>query len=231
MNRAIFPALAAILLFGCTMPVQGPVTEEIEFDTGGSSQAMGAESDVQESTSTGSVRIDERLLPSGIVELGNPNAPVSILLFTNHSCTYCRAFYADLILQLRENYLRTNSVRIGIAHFTLNKYPDSDQSAALLLCAARQGKGLVMHDLLLQQGIGSNTYRISLTNLGMDQTELESCIEEEGVQATIEAQQSMARSLGVFLVPTYFVNGEKHVGLPEFADLKGQIEEALRTTK
>ena len=61
----------------------------------------------------------------------------------------------------------------------------------------------------------------------LDETAMKTCMENPGAQATIDAQQSVARSLGVSLVPSYFINGKLYTGLPEYSDLKGQVEEVL----
>src|SRR3989338_9661692 len=40
--------------------------------------------------------LPERVLPGGMLELGSPNAPVTVLHFTNASCEYCQRFHREI---------------------------------------------------------------------------------------------------------------------------------------
>ncbi len=217
-----FLLLAAILLGSCVAPPP-PATPVSPAPSSARSEEAG-----NPVTATGTqVRIGERLLPSGMLEIGTTSAPVSLLLFTNHSCAYCREFQEELIPRLTDEYVRSGNLRIAIMPFVLHKYPDSRQASLVLLCATQQGKGITMNDLLFRERINTPTFRTERTAMQLDEAAMTNCMENPGALATIDAQQSVAQSLGVSLVPSYFINGKLYTGLPEYSDLRGQIQEAL----
>src|SRR3990167_3529180 len=92
--------------------------------------------------------IEERLLPGGILEIGSSDAPVALLLFTNHACRYCQDFHQTLLPVLFADYVYAGKLRIDLVPFGMKKYQDSESSATAAYCAAMQGKGLPLHDLL-----------------------------------------------------------------------------------
>jgi len=220
--------LCAILLSACTIvPVDQPPMSPSSSATSVPGASQRTES-TESVTSTGAeVRVGERLLPSGILEIGNADAPVSLLIFTNHSCAYCRDFERTLMPSVISQYIRKDLVRVGIVPYVLQKYPASEQSALTLLCATEQGKGIAVHELLFRDDISPVQVRTELVSMGLDSARHQACMQSDGMKGTIAAQQSMAQSLGVTLVPTYFINGKKYVGFPEWADLRGQLQEAV----
>lgn len=187
----------------------------------------GFEQDSVPGSQSGTLAPANRLLPSGALEIGDAHAPVSVLLFTNHSCAYCRQ-WQEYLPRLRDEFISKGTVRVSVIPYVLQKYNQSRNMAAVFVCAARMGNGPAVHDLLFRESIGSTAYRNALASLNINQEELAACTADEGIQATIDAQQAIAQSLGVTFVPTYFINGTKYVGLPEYADLKSQIEEGLK---
>lgn len=178
---------------------------------------------------TGTGALAERLLPSGTLEIGNRDAPLSLLLFTEHHCEYCREFQSDLFPRLREDFLKHGSVRLEIVILPLKKYPGSREAAGALLCAGEQGKGLLMHEALLKS---TDTTSPSLPAIGkalaLEKKVFETCLASSDTEKLLAGQAAWERSLGVDLVPTFFLNGEKLVGLPSYADLRGKIERALK---
>lgn len=181
-------------------------------------------------TGTGeALQIVERLLPSGIIEIGSREAPVVLLMFTEHHCRYCKDFYAEHFPKLHRDFIATGDVRLQISILPLRKYTQSEDAALGLLCAATQGKGIPMHELLFTLGASSRDTLLSEANtLELDTNLFTQCLDSPDTQKTLERQKSFARSLDVTLVPTFFLNGEKSVGLPYYADLRGMIENKLQ---
>lgn len=219
-------AIIALLLSACAFPAQ-PQNMDSSSSATVSSRGRTTEGDDTPITGTGSYQANERLLPSGMVEIGNANAPISLVVVTNYGCAYCKEFQSTLINHVITDYVRSDKVRISILPFALQKYTDSEKTAGTLLCAGQLSKGWPMHQVLFAEKMNSKPYNDMLTILQMDRAQLEACAASDNIRATIAAQQSVAKSLGVSVVPSYFINGQRFTGLPEYADLRGQIEEVM----
>lgn len=221
--------LLALLFVGCaplTLP-QKPATPSASGSTQQTSQGPTGEGDEIIPSNTSGAVVAERVVATGTVEIGAADAPVSLMLFTNHYCAYCRDFQEELMPRLTSDYVTPGKVKVTIVPFLLQKYAESDQASLTFVCAAQQGKGLPMHDLLFRERINSPAFNTAVTEMKIDKAQLQSCIDGDGARSTVDALQAVAHSLGVRLVPAYFIDGTKFTGLPEYADLRGQIEEGL----
>lgn len=208
-----------MLLVACT-PVQ-----DLEQEQPSSEQGDSIEEEVVEDTE---LTIVERLLPSGLIEIGDRDAPVVLLMFTEHHCRYCKEFYRDHLPALHEDFIAQGKVRLQISTLPLKKYIHSEKAALGLLCAATQGKGIPMHELLFELGAKDRDVLLKqAATLELDRKLFIQCLDSPDTKRTVDRQKSLARSLGVTLVPTFFLNGEKSVGLPYYADLRGMIENAI----
>lgn len=220
--------LCTLMLSACTIPAitdPSSLPAQPSSSTGATNteeSPVAAEPTAPDADS-GSTVIDERLLPSGMLEVGAAGAPISIMLFTNTSCGYCRDFHEDLLPLVMNEYVRTGKARIAIVPFIVRKYEESEAAALTQLCAARQGKGMAMHDLLFRETVGSSAFRTSLTTMNIDQNALDQCMEDPASREIVHAHQAVAASLGITLIPSYTINGELHTGLPDAADLRGEI--------
>lgn len=172
--------------------------------------------------------LTERTLSGGLLEIGDEKAPVSITLFLNHSSPYSQRFFHYLLPRLTEDFVRRGKVRIDIVAIAFKKYPESASDASALFCATAQGKGQKMNDLLFGLGVTPTEQKKQRRLMGIDEDPYQACLKGAAVQSALSAQSAMAASRDVTLVPTYFINETKYVGLPEYADLRGQMNEKLR---
>lgn len=212
--------IALLLLTSCV-----PIEKEVEVEIIQQKQGEVLDQEILEDEDQAIV---ERLLPSGLIEIGDRNAPVVLLMFTEHHCRYCKDFYNEHFPKLLENFINPGKLKLQIGILPLRKYTHSQNAALGLLCAAVQGKGIPMHELLFTLGAKDRqTLLDEAATLELDQDLFVQCLESPDTEKTVERQKSLARSLDVTLVPTFFLNGEKSVGLPRYADLRGMIEEAI----
>jgi len=163
------------------------------------------------------------------LDFGSPDAPLTLLIFTNHSCAYCREFWQLQVPQLNREFIATKKVLLRVAILPIQKYPESVPETKALFCAGKQGKGGELHGALftlLNHTDASVLLAAKAANLDADA--FSSCLTSSGAIAYAEQQKTLAENLGVTLVPTFFLNDERQVGLPKEADLRGWIESNLR---
>ncbi len=235
-TRALFPAvIASLLLASCAMQgLPSPLPSQFEASSSSATTEENASLDVTDEpppsateSPTPPLAVEERLLPGGLLEIGKSDAPLNLLVFTNHACAYCERFNRDHLARVISDFVQQGKARVTIVALPLGKYPQSVNAAKMLVCAAKQGKGLSMNGLLfsLQGKLPAFTAE---TSQAYDVPALQTCMASPEIQSAVDQQKSWAHSLGVSLLPTLFLNGEKQTGLPEYADLRGWMEEALR---
>lgn len=172
--------------------------------------------------------LTERLLPSGALELGNPNAPVTLSVFTHHSCEYCRTFTDKELPRLITDFVNKGQLKIEIMPLNLKKYPISALQEKMFICSGKIGRGLDTHRTLFWMNLTGKTPEATMAKeLKVDAKAYAACVASAETEAMRAALQDVLQKAEITLVPTLMLQGELYVGLMNYADLRGKIEAVL----
>jgi protein-disulfide isomerase len=80
--------------------------------------------------------------------LGDPNAPIVLVEYSDFQCEFCASFVRDTKPQLEANYINTGKVYFVYRDYPLAIHPGARLAAAAANCAADQGGFWPMHDRL-----------------------------------------------------------------------------------
>ncbi|MFH0753333.1 MAG: thioredoxin domain-containing protein [Candidatus Omnitrophota bacterium] len=159
---------------------------------------------------------------------GDLSAPVKIVEFADFQCPPCAQASEILDRLFREPNKRYS---LEFRYFPLAMHRHGFRAALVAQCALEQGKFWDMHDVLFrsQEDWGSlenpDDYFLGLArSLGMDDLSLMKCVARPVARAVVEQDIVQAKNMGVKATPTFFINGEMVVGLPE-------LEKALKELK
>lgn len=169
---------------------------------------------------------------------GDPNAPITIVEFSDYECPFCKQFYDNTLSQI-EQYVEDGTVRFMWVDFPLtNIHPQARKAALAARCVADQGGDDAywqMHNALFEsqeqwggEGTDSVAVFVDLANeIGIDEDELQSCVESEQFADIVDAGLQEGQRLGVTGTPTFFINGEKLVGAQPIQAFEQVIQKKL----
>lgn len=142
--------------------------------------------------------------------LGNSQAKVTIVEFSDFQCPFC-AKGGDLVHKLLKKYKK--KVKVVFKNFPLPFHKDAKRAAQAALCARKQkgDRGFwKFHDLMFKhqdklslEGLLKLSKKISL-----DQKKLENCIKNREYAAVVERDIDQGKKLGIRSTPVFFVNGK-----------------------
>lgn len=171
------------------------------------------------------------------VILGDPDAPVSIVLYEDFQCPYCVQFFDETESAIRTAYVETGKAKIVYRHFPLVQiHPEALPAAEASECAKDQGKFWEYHDELYRSessAIAETTLNRALydsiaTKLGLNMGEFKSCVDSGKHRAFVQAQgDEAATKYGVRSTPTIFVNDQKVEGAYPFSTFQTLIDAEL----
>lgn len=140
---------------------------------------------------------------------GAPMSPITIVEYSDFECPYCGRASPALHRIVREF---EGQVRLVFKHFPLSGHLHSMPAARASMAAHRQGKFWEMHDLLFanQENLEPAVVERFAEELGLDMDRFHADIEDEDVQALIDANKDEGRRVGVDSTPTIFVNGRRY---------------------
>lgn len=166
--------------------------------------------------------------------LGNKNAPVTIIEFSDFKCTYCQRFHQTVAPTLLKDYVNTGKVTFVYKHSAFLGQ-ESVWAAQAAECAADQAKFWPYHDLLFARQAGENRVPFTKDNLinlarelGLDMVRFEPCLNNDQTQSRVQADTQEGEAAGVRGTPTFFINGRPLVGAQPMEAFKDAIEQALK---
>lgn len=160
---------------------------------------------------------------------GNPSADVWVVEFADFGCSYCEKFHRETLPVFDSLYVDKGRVFWKFVPFTIGMFPNSTEAAETAICAAQQGKFFPMHDLLYDNRkawMKSSNVRKQMsdyaTRLKLDPARYRACITGKDVNAQLQKNNALARTLMIRGTPTFFINGEIVPGaLPTDVFVKG----------
>lgn len=169
--------------------------------------------------------------------LGNKNAPVTIIEFSDYQCPFCRSFWKDSLPQIKKEFIDTGKARFVYRDFALSAHPMAIPSAQAAECADDQGKYWEMHDKIFSEqgklGQGTVTYAVSdlkkwAIEIGLNAVKFNGCLDSGKYKAEVDKDFADGSAAGVTGTPSLFINGRLVVGAQPFASFKAVIEEELK---
>ncbi len=183
----------------------------------------------------GNVRID--VSADDDPSLGNKNAKVTVIEFSDYQCPFCRTFWRESFGQLKKEYIDTGKIRFVYRDYPLSFHPMAEPSAQAGQCADDQGKYWEFHDKIFSEedkkGQGTVTYTVQelklwASQIGLDKTKFNQCLDSNKYKAEVQKDFDDGNSAGVSGTPSIFINGRLVVGAQPYASFKAIIDEELK---
>lgn len=169
--------------------------------------------------------------------LGNKDAKVTIVEFSDFQCPYCEAYFNDAEKGIIKDYVNTGKAKFAYRHLPLVQiHPNAYKAASASECANEQKKFWEYHDILFQnQTAWSNLDSTSAVakfkeyagTLGLNAGSFNSCLDLDKYKADIDKDIADGGTAGANGTPATFINGVLISGAQPFANFKTLIDAEL----
>lgn len=167
--------------------------------------------------------------------IGEPDAPVIIVEYTDFQCPYCSRHFQETVPKLKANFIDTGLVRYVFKDFPLtNIHPQAVVAAEAARCAGDQNAYLEMHDLLFARqgewsgkGNAAQLFTGYAQEIGLDGSAFEACVQSHVYQEAVLADLQEGAALGVGGTPAFFLNGHFLSGAQPYEVFEGAINQLL----
>lgn len=162
---------------------------------------------------------------------GDETAPVILVEYGDYQCPHCGHAY-PIVKRVQKRLGK----RLGFVfrNFPLNEiHPNAEAAAETAEYAGANGKFWEMHDGIFEnQGSLSVPMLLELAGeLGLSGKGLGDALNSREFAARVKSDFIGGARSGVNGTPTFFINGERFDGAPEFDDLVAAIEAVLGAGK
>jgi protein-disulfide isomerase len=169
------------------------------------------------------------------VSVGEENAPVQILVFSDYMCPACATWGTQVEPMLKAEFVATGRARLTYFDFPLGgNFRHSFVAARAARCSGDQGRFWEYHDRLLanqqswsfSQSTPTNFFLDVARGLGLDMRTFESCLRSDAHAEVVTANRLLGETLGVGGTPTVFLNGRQLREWSDYGRVRAAIEAA-----
>jgi protein-disulfide isomerase len=183
-------------------------------------------------TAPKAVRLDdwETLASSGIW-IGPADAPVTVVVFGDLECPFCRRFDETL---RKVQSARPGTVSQLFLHYPLPHHRFALPAARALECAALEGRAAQMLHTIYdkQDSLGLKTWSDYAESAGLDRLgAFDDCVSDSGSFERIDLGQSEGERIGVHATPTVIINGWWLSAAPDSVKLSDIVDDLLAGKK
>jgi protein-disulfide isomerase len=140
--------------------------------------------------------------------VGNKNAPLTIVEFTDYQCPFCQRFHSMVYGELKKNYIDTGKVRFYSRDLPLDSlHPNATRAAQAARCAGDQGQYWQIREIM-----SNNPTKLDLDSLVADAQQLKldvpafrSCVEKEKYKDDVQADVLEAMKIGADGTPAFVI--------------------------
>lgn len=158
---------------------------------------------------------------------GSPQAPVTIVEFSDYQCPFCKRAQPTLQL-LAAKY--GDRVAFAYKDYPLDDlHSEARVAAESTHCAAEQGKFWEYHDALfaISPALGRDKLIETARQLGLNEGAFTTCVVSRKYTARVEQDSAQGRQLGIDGTPAFFINGVSLTGAVPLADFERIIDAEL----
>ncbi len=172
--------------------------------------------------------------------LGDKDASVTIIEFSDYQCPFCRKFWQDTLPQLKKDYIDTGKAKLVYRDFPLSFHPMAIFAAEAANCAREKGGDAAyfkMHDKIFEEqnkldgGSVQSTVQFAAQDIKKWAQdigyEIGTCMDSGKYRDEVQKDFDEGGAVGVQGTPGFFINGQLVSGAQPFPVFKQIIDAEL----
>ncbi len=160
----------------------------------------------------------------GTHTLGNSNAPLVLIEYTDYQCSFCARFSNSTFPAIKKNLIDTGKVLFIQRDLPLDFHQFASKAAQAVLCAGESGKFWEMKELLFKnsQKLDLDSLAGYAKNIGLKPEDFSACLASDKYAKELAEEVKYAQSVGITGTPS-FVLGKQKNGVVEGFKIVGAL--------
>ena len=245
-NSHFLLILGALILlgagfFGGSLWTENKLLKAGNLGTAPTAQQAGVQPQAPQQPTKGVASIDDDPV------LGDKNAPITIIEFSDYECPFCKRHFDETLPQLIKNYVDTDKAKIVFRDLPLSFHdPMATKEAVAANCAREQGgdsKYFQYHDEIFTRtisngnGLSEADLTTIATDLGLNLSSFNTCLEDPAQEEEVKKDVADAGQAGASGTPTFVIgkstsngeiDGDLVVGAQPYAAFQAIIDPLLQ---
>lgn len=178
--------------------------------------------------------------------LGDPNAPVTLVEFSDYECPFCKRHYDQTYAELKKNYIDSRKVKLVFRDLPLSFHdPMATTEAIAANCAREQGGDSAyykFHDIMFEKTTSNGTgltkdklYQFA-SDQGLNQANFKTCVDSQKYKDEVSKDLADAGKAGATGTPSFIIGkstgseieGKLIVGAQPYLAFQQEIDSLLQ---
>ncbi len=165
------------------------------------------------------------------IQIGNKEAKVKLVEFSDFQCPYCKAFQLNTIQKIIKDY--SGRILFAYKNFPLEFHAQAQNAALSAECANEQGKFEAYSGRLFNlqddwgKSQGTQKFKTYALQTGLNTAQFNQCLDDKKYQDKINKDIEEGKSFGISGTPSIFINDQFKNGAISYEDIKKVIDEEL----
>jgi protein-disulfide isomerase len=158
---------------------------------------------------------------------GPATAALTLVEYGDYQCPYCGAAY-PVVKRMQKTL--GNKLRFVFRNFPLTQaHPYALVAAEAAEAAGLLGKFWPMHDIIYenQEALSAESLVAWALQLGLERQELQEALKHPDIPKRIKEDRMSGVRSGVNGTPTFYINGVRHDGAPDYDTLLAALESKI----
>lgn len=158
--------------------------------------------------------------------LGNPDAPITIVEFSDFQCPFCQRG-GNTVKDLQRKY--PNDVRIVFKHYPLPFHQEAPAASRAAMAAGEQGKFWEFHNLVFdnQKALSRADLEKYAQQLKLNMPKFKEALDSGKYKKVVDDDLALGQEVTVQGTPTMFLNGERVSNPTDFGVISAMIDKKL----
>ncbi|MFQ5521834.1 MAG: DsbA family protein, partial [Candidatus Methylomirabilia bacterium] len=177
---------------------------------------------------------------SGRPSLGRPDAPVTMVEFSDYQCPFCKRHVSTVYPAIKKDYIDTGKLKYVFRDFPIaSLHPQAQKAHEAAHCAGEQNRYWAMHDALFENSKDFSLPALKryAQGIGLDGERFNACVQSGKYAREIEKEIAAGTKVGVRGTPSFIIGptgsgatitGTIVRGAQPLARFKQVIESALK---
>jgi len=168
--------------------------------------------------------------------VGNPNANVTIIEYSDFQCSYCAQFHKTTYPEIRDKYISTGKVKFVFKNFLIEQiYTLSNKAAQAARCAYEQDRfeeyALNLYNKQNEWSkLGVSKFKDYAKQFGLNMTAFNQCLDSGAMEELVKRDFEEGKKNGITGTPSFLINKKRIIGAKPFDDFQKIIDAELGIT-
>ena len=160
---------------------------------------------------------------------GSDQAPLTMMVFSDYNCKYCRRFFLEVYPKIQEHYIDTGKLKVIIKLVVLREIPELMQATQAVMCANQFASFEEIHQLLTFniQVIYTEDFQSLLDDMITVNTDMARCILKNQKYRYIKQNNTDFKNNDLAGTPTFVIGDKIYPGYRNFEKFESIFQKHL----